>query len=134
MGGGIEISQGRDFREAGPAFQSLAIGPLNQSSYNIDLAFLQSDVIFDDPLADHRLGDAADAHVAGMRGDFHLQFQADVAIRVHSRRKIDIHPDILVGELSIYEGTYAAHSTGSSANANAGRKTARGDRNAIPNP
>ncbi len=67
-----EISQQRDFREAGPTFQSLAIGPLDQAPYNVDLAFLQSDVIFDDALADYRLRNAADAHVASMRGDFHL--------------------------------------------------------------
>ena len=67
-----------------------------------------------------------------MRGDFHLQFQADVAIGMHSRRKIYIHSNIQIGELRIYKRAYATRdSPGDSADA--GRKTARGDRYAIPN-
>ena len=87
--------------------------------------------MFDGALADDRLRNAADGHITCMRRDFHLQFQADIAIRMHMRSHIDIHADIQVGELRIHQ--WADARRGSSCQPKAGRKTARGDRYAVPN-
>src|SRR6266478_4625171 len=126
-----EVSQQGELRKARPPFQSLAVGPLDQARKNADLAFLQPDVMLDDALADHRLRNPADAHVIRMRRHFHFQFQADVAIWMYTRRKVNIHADIQVGELCIYQRAYSAR--GSGGEPEAGRKTAGRDRYAIAN-
>src|SRR6266852_5617518 len=51
---------------------------------------------------------------------------------MHSRRQINSHANILVGELRIHKGADAARDS-SGDSAEAGGKTARGNRDAVPN-
>ena len=53
-------------------------------------------------------------------------------IRMHARRQIDIHTNVQVRELRIYQRVDSA--CGSSGDSNAGRKTASGDRDAVAYP
>ena len=79
--------------------------------------------------ADDRLLNAADRRYAGYRGDLNFYFQTDFSIGVYARRHVHVYADILVGELRVDERAYPTR--GSSGESQAGRKTARGDRDAI---
>ena len=68
--------------------------------------------MLDDPLADDGLRDPANCLIAGMRRDFHFQFQADVAVRMHARRKVYIHANIQIRELRIHQWVYKACAAG----------------------
>ena len=68
--------------------------------------------MLDHALADHGLRNATDGHIICMRRDFHFQFQADVAIRMHARRKVYIHANVQIRELRIHQRIYKAGATG----------------------
>src|SRR5947199_391837 len=72
-----QVAKQRKLREARPAFQCLAVGPLDQAAEYADFAFLQANVILDDALADDRLRNTTNRLIARMRRDFHFQFQSD---------------------------------------------------------
>ena len=62
--------------------------------------------MFDFALADNRLLDTANRARSCHRRDFDRQLQADLAVRMDAGRNINVHTDIDVCELRVYERIY----------------------------
>ena len=62
-----KVPKQRYFGESWPASQTLCIGLGDQSTQNVRFAFFQANIVINRPLADDRLGNAADIRVAGDR-------------------------------------------------------------------
>ena len=116
--------------EPGDAVQILRSVALDQAAQDAHFAVLQSNVVLDFVLADDRLLDSADVARAGNLRDVDGQLHADVAVRMHPRRDVDIHADVDVLKLRVDQGVDDARAA-ADAHSHARLKAAGRDRHAL---
>src|SRR5712692_6358261 len=79
-----KIVEEGDVSEAGPTGSGLCIGALHQAPEHADFAIFQPHVVFDLPLADDGLLDAADVYLPGDRGNLDRDLHAHFTVQVHA--------------------------------------------------
>src|SRR5580704_5027049 len=99
-----KIFQNWNLSQSRNSAQSLGLGivqdPANQARFTIP----QTDFVLNFLLSNDGLADAADARLVNYGGNLHADLQSHFAVGVHVRRDINIHADIQVLKLSVYQG------------------------------
>src|SRR3984885_8077297 len=124
-----KISEQRKLGKTGDSVDDFRLRALDQPSQHAHFAILESYIVLDFFAADNGLVDSSDAVGARNLRDLDRQLHADIAIGMHAWRYLDIHADVNVLKLRIYQRIDHA-GAGADTHADARLKASRCDRNA----
>src|SRR4029077_5477445 len=99
------------------------VGLLDQSAKDIYFAVLEPNVMFDAALADNPLVDHANICGSSLRGDHHVDFQADFAVWVNARGDVYVHADVQVLKLRVHQRIDYSGARAGRTDSNSGLKT-----------
>ena len=100
---GKQVTQQRNLRKTGNPAHGFDLLLLEDPSQNVDFPLLETNIMFDHPLPDNGLLDAADIHLLGDRRNFDPHFQGNFAVLVDLGGDVQVYAHIRVLKLGLHQ-------------------------------